>query len=540
MDVEVQLKAKGTGSTLFTKVKMEQIDFGTEYTHKTVPRQYFLENRGRKPMKIQWVRQNKVDRKKKAGDAAAKATATDAATAMKRTGSVSGENAKEEEQFVFSVVPDQITLGPRMGIMVEVRAYSHHIGQVAEPWECQVTVGSERKPRVAFKSNITADFITPSLTFNNPKLEFKYEWEKGVPAQPKVQELSITNTGPLRTTLGLKIEPPFSCSVETLTLEKDAEDTVRVEFDPSSKQDRVSDTISGKLVISHEGHPHKDIVPLSGQVCFPNLQILPPKIDFGCILNDTGKKKYLVLTNISEMAVAYEWSFLEDAPNIDEQEEIDADNAGKKKKKKKKRHLPINEVFDILPVSGILQPGDTENVEFTFYAGNGLAYNGMAVVSVDGGPDYDVPISGESNNVSFRLSTNSLDFGEVAYNEHQPRDFFIENIGKVPFEFNINLSTLSRQGVIECSQMSGKVLANERFKIQVKFYPGIPDNIKETFLVECGHFPAEKFTIKGVGIYPGCILSFPRVNEGEFQEKFDRVKPLLERGEIPYQALFHG
>lgn len=292
-------------------------------------------------------------------------------------------------------------------------------------------------------------------------------------------------------------------------------------------------------MISHEGHPHKDIVPLSGQVCFPNLQILPPKIDFGCILNDTGKKKYLVLTNVSEMAVAYEWSFLEDAPNIDEQEEIDADNAGKKKKKKKK-HLPINEVFDILPVSGILQPGQTENVEFTFYAGNGLAYNGMAVVSVDGGPDYDVPISGESNNVSFRLSTNALDFGEVAYNESQPRDFFIENVGKVPFEFNINLSTLSRQGVIECSHMTGKVLANERFKIQVKFFPGIPDNIKETFLVECGHFPAEKFTIKGVGIYPGCVLSFPRVNELDFAERCDRIKPMLERGEIGYSALFHG
>ena len=97
-----------------------------------------------------------------------------------------------------------------------------------------------------------------------------------------------------------------------------------------------------------------------------------------------------------------------------------------------------------MPVSGILQPGQTENVEFTFYAGNGLNYKGMAVVSVDGGPDYDVEIAGESNNVSFRLSTNNLDFGEVAYNESQPRDFFIENIGKVPFEFNVNLSTLSR------------------------------------------------------------------------------------------------
>ena len=137
-----------------------------------------------------------------------------------------------------------------------------------------------------------------------------------------------------------------------MTLEKDAEDSVEIQFDPGMKQDRVSDHINGKLTISHEGHPHKDIVFLQGEVCFPNLQILPPKIDFGCILNDTSKKKYLMLTNISEMDVAYEWSFLEDAPILDEADEFD--EPGAKKKKKKRKHLPINEVFDILPVSGIL------------------------------------------------------------------------------------------------------------------------------------------------------------------------------------------
>jgi len=48
---------------------------------------------------------------------------------MKKTGSVSGAGGegagKDEEQFVFSVVPDQVTLGPKMGIMIEVRAFSH-------------------------------------------------------------------------------------------------------------------------------------------------------------------------------------------------------------------------------------------------------------------------------------------------------------------------------------------------------------------------------------------------------------------------------
>jgi hydrocephalus-inducing protein len=132
------------------------------------------------------------------------------------------------------------------------------------------------------------------------------------------------------------------------------------------------------------------------------LNIVPPNIDFGCILNDTSKKKYLVLTNPSKMAVNYEWSFLEE-----EQTNLNtvAEEEEGRKKKKKSRVLPINEVFDILPVSGRLMPGQSENVEFTFQAGHGLLYNGIAVCSVDGGPDYEVPILGESSFVDFKLST---------------------------------------------------------------------------------------------------------------------------------------
>jgi hydrocephalus-inducing protein len=56
VDLEVSLAAKGTGYTLHCKQDMKNIDFGTEYTHKIVPKQFFLENRGRKQMKITWVR----------------------------------------------------------------------------------------------------------------------------------------------------------------------------------------------------------------------------------------------------------------------------------------------------------------------------------------------------------------------------------------------------------------------------------------------------------------------------------------------------
>lgn len=64
VDLEVALKAKGTGSTLYCKDNLNLVDFGTEYTHSNITKEFFLENRGRKPMKIQWVRTTKLDRSK--------------------------------------------------------------------------------------------------------------------------------------------------------------------------------------------------------------------------------------------------------------------------------------------------------------------------------------------------------------------------------------------------------------------------------------------------------------------------------------------
>lgn len=52
VDLEVALKAKGTGSTLYCRDNLTVVDFGVEYTHNNITKEFFLENRGRKPQKI--------------------------------------------------------------------------------------------------------------------------------------------------------------------------------------------------------------------------------------------------------------------------------------------------------------------------------------------------------------------------------------------------------------------------------------------------------------------------------------------------------
>jgi hydrocephalus-inducing protein len=48
LDLEVSLKAKGVGSTLYCRDNLNLVDFGTEYTHNNITKEFFLENRGRK------------------------------------------------------------------------------------------------------------------------------------------------------------------------------------------------------------------------------------------------------------------------------------------------------------------------------------------------------------------------------------------------------------------------------------------------------------------------------------------------------------
>ncbi len=88
--------------------------------------------------------------------------------------------------------------------------------------------------------------------------------------------------------------------------------------------------------------------------------------------------------------------------------------------------------------------------------------------------------------------------------------------------------------------MTGKVVAGERFKVVVRFFPGIPDNIDEMFLVECAHFSAERFKVRAVGTYPGCLLSFPRLDDEGFNKRFEDTKKLTLKGKIAYSAMFNS
>lgn len=125
-------------------------------------------------------------------------------------------------------------------------------------------------------------------------------------------------------------------------------------------------------------------------------------------------------------------------------------------------NFSINEVFDILPLSGFLQPGESENVEFIFNSVVNHKVKAVAVCHVEGGPDYEVLLEGDSSLISYKISTNLLELGEVRFCDWMQKEFYIENTGKVQFNFSIILNKIIRKGLVEVIPKNGKINGNEK------------------------------------------------------------------------------
>lgn len=70
--------------------------------------------------------------------------------------------------------------------------------------------------------------------------------------------------------------------------------------------------------------------------------------------------------------------------------------------------------------------------------------------------------------IEFDFSTRLVDFGDVQFNEYGLGEFMVINKGKIPFEFKIILSELSRSNLLEIYPPIGRLGAYEQQKVTMK------------------------------------------------------------------------
>ena len=71
------------------------------------------------------------------------------------------------------------------------------------------------------------------------------------------------------------------------------------------------------------------------------------------------------------------------------------------------------QVFDILPLFGSLDPGESQQVQLTFYGHAWVSASVLALCHVEGGPSYQLPLSGEASVVKYRIDKKTIYLGTV-------------------------------------------------------------------------------------------------------------------------------
>ena len=508
----IPLKARGTGTTMWCERNLEVIDFEHQFTNRQCEWQCTLENKGKRNQVITWINTSEALAEMEAKSTILVGKKESKKNSRRKNSKSTTQSMISDFVPVFTVVPDTITLKPRTACTFTFTGTSTNSGESTEILVCETKVGNDKKTTQAFSTQIKANFINPMLEPSTPSLQFSYVYAPDVPMTIQSKPLTLKNVAQLPLSFVLRTQVPFTLDTWECALNPGEDITIQVDFDPGYKDDRQSHEVKGELVAVFRNHPHRDKVELNAEIAFPNLDFESRDINFDCIFNDSSKSKVIKITNTSSVDASFHWVFMEE----EKDESSSAHNSRSiavttsSHEHQKAAPIPINQVFDILPIRARLLPGETEEVEFTYYGHANRKFKGQVQCVVEGGPDYELKLRGEASSVSYRLDKQHLDFGPILYNKCEERDLTIFNTGKVNFSYRVRLHKLSREGIVSVSPMSGEIPAFDKTKLKIKFLPGVPDQLVENIVLEVAHFPTIDFKVYGSGIFAAFTTNLPR------------------------------
>ena len=497
--IMVPVSATGVGTTMFSAERIDVIDLGVRLSNSSFEKKFVLENRGRRQQQLHWYNKSFKDLIT-AKMALGKTTSRDSGTkALKKAGPLEPK---------FTIEPTDITLRPNTATTFTVRGFSANAGMVREVMVLESVVGKERAPKDIIVTEVICEVVDPLVEFSCRSVEFEYNWKNGDDTKVLSKNVSIMNRSSLPLNFVLRTDTPFNLSSFEHILPIGQAVEVNIDFYPLYRDDRLSHVVNSFLTIAYRGHPQRDFVTLSGEIQFPNLTFDRKSVEFGCVLNDATRFVTVKVTNTSKLDAVLVWTIQESTLT-------------------KPSKLSKAKIFDILPFCCVLPAGTTDDVRFSMHGVPDQKVNAVAICTVEGGPEYRLPLYGEASAISYRLDTSYIDFDSVVFNETGERDIVIYNTGKVIFPFEFVYSELSSRGIVEALPIRGTVPAGDKMKITVRIRPFMPQTFSELILLKIAHFDPVFIKCFCKAIFPCVFVNLPR---------FKRIGPFGESGDNHYLA----
>ncbi|KFG38308.1 putative hydin-like protein, partial [Toxoplasma gondii FOU] len=348
----------------------------------------------------------------------------------------------------------------------EYKALSQAPGHLVHAFVCTELSGIGAKSVPILKSTAKADVYLPSLSFSSNTVSFRYIWREGDSGDHLTQDILCTNETPLPAICSFKAAPPFSVSPSKLNMKEKGTGTLTVTFDPAFNG-RVCSKIKEKLEATYDGHAKTESVELRAEVVYPAVEIDTKEVDFGCIFNETSRRLAITLRNPTELPVVYHWYL---TPHYDFRY-VSGDNDVPLALVNTAAPPPINKVFDFLPFTGSIEPGESETICATFFGVPDVRVTATALCVIENGPEFSLSLKGQASLPTFRLSQTEFDFGEVPYNRAAESELTIHNTGLVDVQFFVDLSKLDFPWLVDVSKRAGKIPSRDKQKLTIRFRP---------------------------------------------------------------------
>ncbi|RLV96419.1 hypothetical protein DV515_00012610 [Chloebia gouldiae] len=522
---------------------------------------------------------------------------------------------------VFALEPPSMKLHPGESMDLVLRGFSRVAQEVQDYVICEAVSCTASRTEKIIETVLICKYIDPSIEISARQFSFHVEKKPSDVLTLQYQPLALKNTCLLPLDLMLDLEQPFLvCDEDQQPLPDGQPVTVDVgetchlyiAFDPAYELDFKSWTKEKVLKIDMvRGHPFVEQITLQGEVHFPNLQIQPSTLEFGCIVAGTEEVRSLEITNCSPLPVKYHWSFHSDnqadklryvhlcplpeallacllselylpkfKPQPPKEKRTGLGSLASQRRHFKMRNVeeaviaqkepqdlaqsvgaeygrrlspwslhwsvaqmqdeiwvtvamfvqwlqlhfgprcssapismlntsisPVLQAFSIVPVSGVLQPGGSQQVSFTFFGHLNTISNVTALCHVEGGPTYEI-------------------FNEIGHST-----VTLVNTGKIEFNWMLKPSTADQHlpGVFLVNPTFGSIAPGEKQVLKFSYVPGLPGAFSRIFQLNVGDLDPENILLKGEAFCPMISVNLPwntRVNEKHEKPLKQLTKPL--------------
>lgn len=178
-------------------------------------------------------------------------------------------------------------------------------------------------------------------------------------------------------------------------------------------------------------------------------------------------------------------------------------------------HVRINDVFQLVPHSGMLKPDEVQYVNIIFRPKCNINVRAILECEVLGGPPESIIVSGQSSELLYKINNHKINFKIRSYNENATEQLVLTNIAQLPFEYKtyVNEPSLKNNlyGSIIDIVPSEQVLEPEQeTEIKIEMRPGVMGYFHRIFILEIGHLPILPIEVFGWGVIPQVYLSLPR------------------------------